>query len=1028
MEESKQSPRREAICPGKLNKADFLAARDKLEEEGPLYWRSLQELAGDPEFQERLHREFPKGASEWLDPISRRNFLSLMAASMALAGITGCVKQPFEQIVPYVVQPENVVPGKPKYFATSMTFSGYGIPLLVESHEGRPTKIEGNPQHPASLGGSDVFSQASILELYDPDRSQTVTFDGQISSWLSFIAAIRSALMTQPNQRIRILTQSVSSPTLAAQLQAVLNKFPNAQWHQWEPVNRDLVYGGAQMVFGEPLETQYHFEKAEVILTVDADFLYPTFPGFHRYAREWANRRRPYPERRPFADVAGNQLPGLPMSRMYAMESTPTNTGAKAEHRLKLRESQIAKYLTIAAAQLGVNSAAASAETDYDETWLNALVSDLKSHRGTSLIIVGQHMPPEVHALAHAMNGALGNVGQTVVYTDPVIANATNQTDSIKSLVSDMKGGQVDLLLIVGGNPVYDAPADLDFAAALTHVPTTIHHGLHLNETGAKCNWHIDATHYLEEWSDVRSYDGTVSIVQPLIAPLYDGKSQHELLAVFSDFPQQSGYEIVRQYWQADGPKGASFDDFWRKTLFDGFIANSALPPRTVQAKSGSFKTPQPSGEGMELFIRPDPSAYDGRFANNAWLQECPKPLTELTWDNPVMIGYAMAKRMGLENGSVVELEFQGRKEVGATWVQPGHPDNALTIFLGYGRYRAGRSGDGLGYNAYKLRTSNALYGGTGVTLRNTGDKYKLITGQGLQDMEGRHLVREATLDEYKADSEFAHRHEEEPPRMDTLYPNYQYTGYAWGMAIDQNACVGCNACVIACQSENNVPVVGKLQVAIGRRMHWLRVDAYYKGDPDNPKPFFQPVPCMQCENAPCELVCPVEATVHSSEGINDMIYNRCVGTRYCSNNCPYKVRRFNFLLFQDWVQPQFKLMRNPDVSVRSRGVMEKCTYCVQRITHARIRAEEEQRLVNDNELQTACQQACPADAIVFGNINDGNSRVAKLKENPRNYGLLADLNTRPRTTYLALVHNPNPQIPEPEEHHSDELPKHVWG
>ncbi len=1018
MESDEKNRRREAICPGKLDKAELLAARDKLDAEGPVYWRSLQELAGDPEFQERLHREFPKGASEWLEPVSRRNFLSLMAASIALAGITGCVKQPLEEIVPYVVQPNDIVPGEPKFFATAMTFGGYAIPLLVTSNMGRPTKIEGNPQHPASLGGSDLFSQASILGLYDPDRSQTVMFNGKISSWFAFIGAIRPTLATDPNQRIRILTQSVSSPTLASQIQALLKKYPNARWHQWEPVNRDQVRAGAQMAFGEPLETQYHFEKAEVILSVDADFLYPTFPGFHRYTREWANRRRPFPERRPFADVAGNLFPGFPMNRLYMLESTPTTTGAKADHWLKLPPAQVARYLSVIAGRLGVGSSSAATQTDYDETWINALVADLKAHHGTSMVIVGDHMPPETQALAHAINDTLGSVGQTVVYTDPILANPVDQTASLKTLVDDMRAGQVDMLLILGCNPVYDAPADLNFTEALQHVPTSIHHGGHLDETGAKCSWHVNATHYLEEWSDARAYDGTISIVQPLIAPLYDGKSGHEFLAIFGDGPQQSGYDIVRDYWKANAPQGAGFEDFWRKSLFDGFLANSALPARNVHVQHANFAPPANAAPGIELIIRPDPSTYDGRFANNAWLQEVPKPLTELTWDNPVMIGVAMAKRLGLENGSVVEMEFKGRKLIGATWIQPGHPDNALTIFLGYGRYRAGRSGDGMGYDAYKLRTSDALYGGTGVTIRKTGDKYKLITAQGLQDMEGRDIVIEGTLDQYKNDSEFAHRHLEEPPRMDTLYPNFKYTGYAWGMLIDQNACVGCNACVVACQAENNVPVVGKLQVAIGRRMHWLRVDVYYKGDPNNPKPFFQPVPCMQCENAPCELVCPVEATVHSSEGLNDMIYNRCVGTRYCSNNCPYKVRRFNFLLFQDWVQPQFKLMRNPEVSVRSRGVMEKCSYCIQRITHGRIHAEEENRLVRDNEILTACQQACPADAIVFGDINTATSRVHTLKENPRNYGLLADMNTRPRTTYLAIVHNPNPQLPEPEEQH----------
>jgi MoCo/4Fe-4S cofactor protein with predicted Tat translocation signal len=1018
-----ETSRHEAICPGKLDKADLLAARDKLAAHGPEYWRSLQELAGDPEFLKQVHREFPKGASEWLEPFSRRDFLSLMAASLALAGMTGCVKQPAEQIIPYVVQPDNVVPGIPKFYATAMTLSGYGIPLLVESQMGRPTKIEGNPQHPASLGGSDLFSQASILDLYDPDRSQAVTFNGEISSWFSFIGAMRASLLTQPGQQIRFLTQSVSSPTLVAQLQALMSKYPNARWHQWEPVNRDMVRAGAKLAFGEYVETQYRFANAEVILSVDADFLYPTFPGFHRYTRDWANRRRPYPQRRPFADVAGNLLPGYPMNRLYALESTPTVTGAKAEHKLMLRPTQIQRYLSVIANGLGIDVGGGSAENPNDERWLNALVSDLKAHRGTGLVVVGDSMPPEVHALAHVLNESLGNVGQTVIYTDPVLANpllgnTLDQTGSIKDLVSEMKAGQVDMLFILGGNPVYDAPADMEIADAVKRVPVSVYHGSHLNETGAVCHWHVNATHYLESWSDVRAYDGSCSIVQPLISPLYNGKSEHELLAVLTDNPEQPAYQTVRAYWRSKTPTGTDFESFWRQSVYIGFVANTALQPRSVRVKTTHFAPPQNVTQGIELILRPDPSIYDGRFANNGWLQELPKPLTELTWDNPVMIGVSMAQRLGLSNGSVVDLEFQGRKTVGAIWIQPGHPDNALTVFLGYGRERCGRVGTEVGYNGYPLRISSALHGGPGVTIRDTGRKYKLITAQGLQDMENRDLVREATLDEYNADAEFAHRNTEEPPRQNTLYPNFEYTGYAWGMLIDQNACVGCNACVIACQSENNVPIVGKLQVAIGRRMHWLRVDTYYKGDPDNPKAFFQPVPCMQCENAPCELVCPVEATVHSTEGLNDMTYNRCVGTRYCSNNCPYKVRRFNFLLFQDWNQPQYKLMRNPEVSVRSRGVMEKCTYCVQRITKARIHAEEEQRLIRDGEIQPACQQACPADAIIFGNINDPNSRVTKLKENPRNYGLLADLNTRPRTTYLALVHNPNPQIPEIAEQH----------
>jgi MoCo/4Fe-4S cofactor protein with predicted Tat translocation signal len=1015
----KSDKQHEAICPDKLNKAELLSARDKLAAGGPEYWRNLQELAGDPEFLRQLHREFPKGASEWLSPVSRRSFLSLMGASLALAGMTGCIKQPLEEIVPYVVQPEDITPGVPKFYATAFTLSGYAIPLLVESNMGRPTKIEGNPQHAACYGASDIFSQASLLDLYDPDRMQTVTYNGEASSWFAFVNAIRAVLLNQPDQRIRFVTQTVSSPTLANQLQGLLQKYPNARWHQWEPVSRDNVRAGAKLAFGEYVETQYRFDKADVILSIDANFLYPTFPGYHRYTRDWANRRRPVPERRPFADVAGNPFPGQSMNRMYCLESTPGVTGAKADHRLMLRPSQIVRYAQIIANHFGVSTGAASAENDYDANWLNALVADLQDHRGRSLVIVGEEMPPEIHALGHALNEKLGNAGETVLYTDPVIANTTDQTNSIKELVSDMRSGNVDLLVIMGGNPAYDAPSDLGFADAMERLPAKIYHGLHLNETAALCNWNVSGTHYLEAWSDARAFDGTASIVQPLIMPLYGSKSEHELLAVFGDDPTRSGYDMVRSYWKTAAPKGADFEEFWRKSVFDGFIQGTTYTARPLRVKAASFSPTQNSPnntEGIELIVRPDPSIYDGRFANNGWLQELPKPMTELTWDNPVMIGVAMAKRLHLQNGSVVELELQGRKATGGIWVQPGHPDNAATVFLGYGRERSGRVGAGVGYNAYRIRTTEALHGGSGATIRDTGRTYKLITGQGLQDMEGHDIIREATLDQYKEHSDFAHYKEEEPPRELTLYPNYKYTGYAWGMLIDQNACTGCNACVIACQSENNVAVVGKLQVAIGRRMHWLRVDAYYKGDPDNPKAYFQPVPCMQCENAPCELVCPVEATVHSTEGLNDMIYNRCVGTRYCSNNCPYKVRRFNFLLFQDWTQPQYKMMRNPEVSVRSRGVMEKCTYCVQRITNARIRAEKEERLIQDNEIQPACQQSCPADAIVFGNINDANSRVAKLKENPRNYGLLDDMNTRPRTTYLAHVHNPNPQIPEPAE------------
>ena len=1008
MDEKKTSKRDEAICPGKRDKLSLQAIRAQIEQtRGPEYWRSLEELAGSPEFQEMMYREFPRGASEWVDEVSRRGFLKLMGASLALASMTGCTKMPLEPIVPYVKQPEQVVPGRPMFYATAFTLGGYASPVLVESHLGRPTKIEGNPEHPVSQGGTDVFAQASLLDLYDPDRSQTVTYLGDVRSNSAFLEAIRGLLNVQKGLQgagIRILTQTISSPTLADQMRGLLKIYPQAKWHVYEPVNRDNVYAGAQMAFGQPVETQYKLENADVIVSLDADFLYAGFPGMTRYAREYAKRRAP----------DGN------MNRLYVVESTPSSTGVKADNRLPLRTTEIESFVRVLAAgvriEAGVNGWAGDRAGG---KFLSAIVQDLQNHRGSSVIIPGEHQSPTVHALVHGMNQALGNAGRTVVYTDPVNANPINQTESLRDLVNDMRSGKVDVLVILGGNPAYDSPGDLGFADALknTKIPFRAHLGLYQNETAELCHWHINQAHYLEAWSDARAYDGTATIVQPLIEPLYSGRSTHEFVSLLAGQTESRGYDLVRAYWQKQH-SGPDFEAFWRKSVHDGWVEGTAFQTKQVTLKSSSFQSPSaPDANSLEINFRRDPSVYDGRFSNNAWLQELPKPLTKMTWDNPVMIGPAMAERLHVKSEDIVELQLQGRKMEAPVWIQAGHPDNAVTVFLGYGRRRAGRAGTGAGFDFYPLRMSAAPWFTSGLQIRATGGTYKLATTQGQQTMDtpvgARPLVREASLEEYKQHPKFAT--EEEPPSPLTLFPAFDYKKepYAWGMAIDLNACVGCNNCIVACQSENNIPVVGKEQVVRGRHMHWLRVDAYYQGDRANPRAFFQPVPCMQCENAPCEVVCPVGATVHSTEGLNDMVYNRCVGTRYCSNNCPYKVRRFNFLLYQDWDTPQYKLMRNPDVTVRSRGVMEKCTYCVQRITQHRIDAERADRKNADGELQTACQQSCPANAIIFGNINDPNSRVAKLKAHARNYGLLDDLNTRPRTTYLAEVRNPNPELKE---------------
>ena len=661
-----------------------------------------------------------------------------------------------------------------------------------------------------------------------------------------------------------------------------------------------------------------------------------------------------------------------------------------------------------------------------------ALQQELGVHQGTSVIVVGDSQPPSLHALAHSINQSLGNVGKTVFYSDPVDANPVNQIDSLKDLVSDINAGKVDLLIILGGNPVYDAPADLNFADVLksNKVQLRVHYGLYNDETAELCQWHVNATHELEAWGDARAYDGTVSIIQPLISPLYNAKSPLEFVALLAGQSDASGYALVRDYWQkahtpaCAGAGCATFEDAWRKWLHDGWIEGTAFSAKSVSAKSAPAASASTSNDtGIELNIRRDPTIYDGFFSNNGWLQELPKPMSKLTWDNAILVGPKMAQRLNLAAKDVVELELNGAKVEGAVWIQAGHPDNSVTATLGYGRRRAGRVGTGHGFNAYVFRTMSAPYFATGAHLRKTGNTYELASTQGMQSMETpdgaeRPLVREASLEEYKKHPDFAHEEEPEPAPGLTLYKPYPYKEqmYAWGMAIDLNKCVGCNNCVLACQSENNIAVVGKEQTLLGRHMHWIRVDAYYQGDRDNPRAFFQPVPCMQCEDAPCEVVCPVGATNHSTEGLNDMVYNRCVGTRYCSNNCPYKVRRFNFLLFQDWDTPQYKMMRNPDVSIRSRGVMEKCSYCVQRINERRIDTEtatvrEGKDIRIGDELKTACQQSCPADAITFGNINDPNSKVSKLKAKSLNYSLLGELNTRPRTTYLAEVRNPNPEL-----------------
>jgi MoCo/4Fe-4S cofactor protein with predicted Tat translocation signal len=988
---------------------DLAAVRARLQQvRGQEYWRSLEELAASTGFQAFIRREFPQQASALGEPVGRRRFLQLMAASLALAGVTACTRQPEEKIMPYVRQPEDIVQGAPLFFATAMPFGGFGYGVLAESHMGRPTKIEGNPQHPASLGATDAFGQASVLTLYDPDRSQVITNAGMIRTWGAFIAALNSVLddqRTVGGGGLRLLTGTVTSPTLAQQLRTLLERFPAAVWHQYEPAGSGAARAGARLAFGGELDAQYRFDKADVILALDADFL-SCGPAALRYARDFAGKRRVWQGERT-------------MHRLYAVESTPSLTGTMADHRLPLRSGEVAAFAHAVARELGAlpgrASAAQTAAPATHARWVRALADDLRQHQGSGIVIAGEQQPPLVHALAHAMNYALGNIGKTVFYTDPIEAAPTDQTASLRELASDMAAGAVELLVIIGGNPVYTAPADLQFAEHLAKVPLRVHLSLYHDETSALCHWHIPATHYLETWGDIRSHDGTVTIIQPLIAPLYAGRSAHEVLAALLGQPDGRAYDIVRGYWRGQRP-GEDFERFWRTALHDGLVDGTALAPRPIEGVrlgSTDIEPPASPPAGLELIFRPDPTVWDGRFANNGWLQELPKPLTKLTWDNAALISPATAERLGLATEDLVELRYQGRTVRAPVWVMPGHVDDAVTVSLGYGRWRAGQLGTNTGFNAYALRTSDAPWFGPGLEVVKTGERYRLATTQGHFRMEGRNLVRTATLAEYLAHPDFVHALGHEPAPDQTLYPLVEYPGYAWGMAIDLNACIGCSACVVACQAENNVPIVGKTEVARGREMHWLRIDRYYRGGLDRPATYYQPILCMHCETAPCEVVCPVAATVHGHEGLNEMVYNRCVGTRYCSNNCPYKVRRFNFFQYADYTTPSLKLLHNPDVTVRSRGVMEKCTYCVQRINAGRVQAEREGRSVRDGEIVTACQASCPTEAIIFGNINDPNSRVAKMKGTPLNYGLLTELNTRPRTTYLARLRNPNPELME---------------
>lgn len=993
-----------------IDKLKISEIRKKLEsKQGKSYWKSLEAVAETDEFNEFMSAEFPRFASPLENKFDRRGFVKLLGASLALAGLSSCARpvKPAEKIVPYVKAPEEIIPGKPLFFATAATHGGYAIGVLAESHQGRPTKLEGNPDHPASLGATDATTQAEVLGLYDPDRTQELLFNGKSQNWQDLVDAFETALAGSDGEGFYILTETITSPTLASQLNELFAKYPKISWHQYDPIHNDTALEGSKLAFGEILNTYFDYSKANVIVSLDDDFL-GTGAAKLRYSKDFAAKRR-------VRDGHDD------MNRLYMLESSPTITTAVADHILPLDLSKIADFAFALAAGLGLN---AHAEAPHgSEDILHSILEDLEANKGASIVTAGPEQSAEVHAIVHAINNALGNAGKTVIYSETVEVKPVNQLDNIAELATAMTDGKVKTLLMLGTNPVYNAPGNLKFAEALAKVPLSLQLGQYRDETSKLVNWHIPEAHFLETWSDARAYDGTISIMQPLISPFYGGKSIHEVLAALMGDSESSSYDIIRKSWK--DKVASDFSGFWKHTVYKGIVSSSAAKKLSPNLNASLPSESGLKSEGVEIALRLDPNIQDGRYANNGWMQELPKPITKITWDNAAYISPKMAEKLDLSTHDLINISTNGQEIKAPVWILPGQAENTISIGLGFGRESLGRIANGVGVNVYPL-LSNAGFNLSNATVTKVSGRHKLVSAQMHFEFDGtterREIIKNSTLANYKHDAEHPHFIHPFPHHDSDIYEGaWEYDSYAWGMVIDMNVCTGCNACVAACQAENNIPIVGKKEVETGRELHWIRVDTYYGGDIDNPRFYTQPINCMQCESAPCEPVCPVGATFHDSEGLNVMVYNRCVGTRYCSNNCPFKVRRYNYLQYAELTttQTELSLAQNPDVTVRSRGVMEKCTYCTQRIQEAYITAENQARKINDGEVVTACQAACPTEAIVFGDINDKNSQVSLTKASTLNYGLIPELNLKPRTTYIAKLINPNPNLTEETGEHS---------
>ena len=987
---------------------------------GKEYWRSLDELADTPEFRALVEKEFPGLAEELLSPQTRRAFLRVMGASLGVAGLAAC-RWPKETILPFAHRPEGRTPGVPQQFATAMDLGGAAIGLLVTGYDGRPVKVEGNPLHPISRGAATAFAQASILELYDPDRSRQVvrreggqTFASSWDEFTAFAGPHFGKLRAKGGAGLGVLSEGSSSPSLARLRRRFEETFPQAKWLEHEPLSRDTEREGTKRLFGAPCRPQYRFDRADVVVCLDADPLYE-HPAALGHARDFALRRR-----------AGDGT----MSRLYSAEPAVTLTGAAADHRLAVPPhgvEAIARWL--ASVVLGPGSAAASTDSRA-ASFADAAARDLLGSRGRSLVVAGPRQSAEVHVLAGLLNVALGNVGATVTFLrEDDAADAGGAVGFAEAL----RGGSLQTLVVLGGNPAYTLSSNADLAGAISKVPTTIRLGLFEDETSRLCRWHLPQAHYLESWGDIRAWDGTVSVQQPLIEALYGGRAPIELLGELLGGSVASGYEIVRATLK-EMLAAPDFEVAWRCALHDGVVAGLAAPSSVpgvsierVRDLSRELLSAEPANTapptGMTVVFAADASVYDGRFANNAWLQEMPDPLTKITWDNAALVSPTTAATLGVKHGDVIKVKRGGGAVEAAVYVMPGQADDTVVLPLGYGRTAAGRVGTGVGFSAYALRTPDAPHFAGGATVEKTGRTHALACTQDHQAIdrvgyEARgqriaELIREATPAELASDPDFVKKKDEAPVVL-PVFESPALTGeHQWAMSIDLSACIGCNACAVACQAENNIAVVGKEQILRGREMHWLRVDRYFSGKPETPKVAFQPMACQHCENAPCEQVCPVAATLHSDEGLNEQVYNRCVGTRYCSNNCPYKVRRFNFFNWFKNVPETEKMAFNPEVTVRGRGVMEKCSFCIQRIEAVKIAAKNDRRPIRDGDVVPACAQTCPTQAIVFGDLKDDASRVSKLRKDKRSYSILGELNTKPRTTYLAKLRNPSSK---PEE------------